>query len=120
MKILLLEPDEYWTRQFTDRLGGQFELIIARDTADAKHLYEAESPDMVVGELLLADGSSYGFLENLRALSLNAALPIVIFSQVDSLQDIEATLALGVSGYFVKGRDRINDVHNLLLTLNSP
>ena len=114
-----MEPDEYWERLFLELLGERFEVVVARDNATAERLLSAEIPDIVVGELALADGPSYGLLEQLRRVKNSAALPVVIFSRINTLPDIEAALNLGVSGYFVKGQDTVNDVHKLLLTFNT-
>lgn len=119
MKILLLEPDPYYHQQFFDHLGRHFEIIPARDAPEAEALLAGMRPDIVVAELLLAGGASFAFLENLRASDNNSSVPVVVFSQIDALPDIEHTLSLGVSGYFVKGKDSINDVKKLLLSLGS-
>ena len=116
MTILLLDPDQYYQHQFQEHLGGNFNILTAPDTRTAEDLLISAAPDIVVGELMLADGPSYEFLEKTRRLQ--NSLPIIIFSQINTLPDIEAALALGVSGYFVKGQDSVNDVRKLLLTLN--
>lgn len=118
MKILLLDPDEYYHQQFADRLGRHFDIVPAKDAASAKTLLKLHAPDILVMELLLADGASFTILEELRKMHGNSSVPVVVFSSIDNLEDIEHTLSLGVSGYFVKGKDTINDVHNLLLSLH--
>ena len=119
MKILLLESDEYYHQQFADRLGSRFEIIPARDVPAAEALLEDMRPDFVVAELLLADGASFAFLENLRRSENSSSMPIIVFSRIYALEDIEHTLSLGISGYFVKGKDTINDIKKLLLSLEN-
>jgi len=118
MTILLIDPDEYYHQQFSNHMSRHFDITAVKDSGQAQKLLASECPDMVVMELLLADGASFTVLEELRKTHGNSAVPVVIFSKIDNLEDIEHTLSLGVSGYFVKGRDTINDVHNLLLSLN--
>ena len=118
MRILHIEPDEYYQHELAKHLDEQFDIITAADAYTADSLLASAAPDIVVSELLLADGPSYAFLEKLRKQQNNSALPIIIFSSIGELGDIEATLSLGVAGYFVKGKDQVNDVKKLLLSLS--
>jgi len=118
VKLLLLEPDEYYHQQFTSHMSRHFDIIPVKTSRAAKAMLAKNKPDMVVMDLLLEDGASFGVLEDLRRAHANAAMPVVVFSRIDNLEDIEQVLSMGVSGYFVKGKDTINDVHNLLLSLH--
>lgn len=109
MKILLVDPDEYYHQEFREILADFAELVVAREARAARALLH-EAPDLCVMELLLSDEPGYEILKELRGL-----LPVVIFSRLDHPEDIEAALALGVTGYFVKGRDSVSDVKQLLL-----
>ncbi len=117
MKVLLLEPDEYYQSQLLELLGREFDVITARDRSSAENLFNSTAPDMLVSELMLSDGPSFEFLEKLRRDPNNSTLPIIIFSQISTLPDIEAALTIGVNGYFVKGQNHVNDVKKLLLNL---
>ena len=119
MKILLLEPDEYYQAQLLQHLGSEFEIVTARDRPSAENLLHSNAPDMLVSELLLIDGPSFEFLEQVRRDPHNATLPIIIYSQIDTLPDITTALTIGVNGYLVKGRDHARDVKKLLLNLIS-
>ena len=117
MKLLILDPDEYYHQQFARVLSDDFEMFSAKDSGGAKKLLAEKIPDVVVSELLLEDGPSFSLISALR--SSGKTMPVIVFSQIANLEDIQETLGMGVSGYFVKGRDTVSDVHQLLLTLNS-
>jgi DNA-binding response OmpR family regulator len=117
MRILIIEPDEYYHLQFTQTLAELGEILFARRLTHGKKLLAEKSPDVVVMELLLPDGSGYEFLEEARQISGNKQLPIIIFSKVAHLEDIQESLNYGITGYFVKGQDSVNDVKKLLLTI---
>ena len=117
MKVLLLEPDEYYQTQLLQLLGSDFEVTTARDNRAAEHLFNSTAPDLLVCELMLADGPSFELLEKLRRDRSSSTLPIIVFTQINSLPDIAAALSIGVNGYFVKGRDNLSDVKKLLLNL---
>jgi|SRR3989344_1500104 len=118
MKLLLLDPDEYYHHQFEQKLAGEFELVFAKDLSSGKQLVAQFRPDLVVSELLLADGPAFDLLSSLRSPEQGRGVPVIVFTQSPALEDIQETLGLGVSGYFVKGRDSINDVYQLVLALN--
>lgn len=118
MKILLVDPDEYYHHQFRQKFSPEFTLLVAKTSEEAALVAADHSPDMVVSELLLPDGPSFETLKLLRRSS-ETSVPVVVYSQIANLEDIEHTLGLGVSGYFVKGQDSIHDVYQLLLSLNN-
>lgn len=117
MKILLLEPDEYYHQEFRDSLPDEFEITAAKNLREAQTLLRGMEPEAVVAELLLEDGASFPVIKNLRLARGRSSLPVIIFSEMDHLEDIEHALSLGVSGYFVKGKDSVSDVYKLLLSL---
>lgn len=117
MRILLLEPDEYYHAKFSETLGPLGELTIATKTADVKKLLRESEADALIMELLLPDSAGYEFLQEIDDLRVARKLPVIIFSRVDHLEDMSQSLNQGVAGYFVKGRDMISDIKKLLLTL---
>ena len=89
------------------------ELISVRlGTAALEHLAKA-SPDLVVMELALPDTAGYRILEHLHGSHRH--IPVIIYSKISHLDDIKSALNFGVSGYFVKGQDTINDIKRLAL-----
>lgn len=117
MKILLVEPDEYYHSSFTETIGHLGEIFLSRGALEeVKSILVEKEPDVLVMELLLPDQSGYELLETVRKWRQNRDLPIVIFSKVKNLEDIQESLNFGVSAYFVKGQDTVHDIKKLLLT----
>lgn len=112
MKILLLDPDEYYHQEFRREFSDIAEVVVAREAAAARGLMSGA--DLCVMELLLADAPGYELLKDLRG-----TMPVVVFSRIDHPEDIQEALGYGVTGYFVKGQDTISDVKKLLLTIAS-
>ena len=115
MKILLVEPDEYYHSQFMTHISDLGELVIASDFKTARELIPKINPDILITELWLSDEPGYKLLEEING-STRPAMLIVIFSRIDHPEDTEAALNFGANGYFVKGKDTINDIRSLLLT----
>lgn len=114
MRILLIEPDEYYHAQFANHLADIAELAVASNLSDARELIAEMTPDVIVLELLLQDEPAYKLLEEMSQDRHSA--PRIIFSKIYNPEDIRAAMNLGASGYFVKGRDTIHDIKKLLLT----
>lgn len=118
MRILIAEPDEYYHSQFLEHLGSLGEIRISRDGGSLKKLIDNFQPDALITELVLGDLPAYSVLLALRNSPTKYSLPIIVFSKIEDLEDIQEALGLGVSGYFVKGKDTISDIRKLLLNLS--
>lgn len=117
MRILVIEPDEYYHPHFHNVLGQLGEVIIRTDGADFEDILQASPPDALVTELILPTGSGYQILEQIQKLNLPIFFPVIIFSKIGHLEDIEAALNFGVNAYFLKGQDTVNDIKKSLLNL---
>lgn len=115
MRILLLDPDEYYHDQFSEALASIGPVVASHHAHNLLELLAEESPDILIMELLLGDNSGYEVLDKLKANPRYQHLPVVIFSKVGNLADVEEALNRGVNAYFVKGQNPINDVKQLLL-----
>src|SRR3989338_8502019 len=97
MKILLVEPDEYYHSQFTTHTSDLGELAITSNAGEARELIAKINPDVIVLELLLSDGPAYKLLEEMNE-DRRKFIPTIIFSKINNPEDIEAALNLGSNG----------------------
>lgn len=119
MRILVLEPDEYYHQHFAEKFQDIGEIIIKTDGSEITKALHELKPDVLVMELLLPSISGFEVLESVRQVLPNYRLPIVVYSQIENLEDVQAALSFGISGYLVKGKDTLRDLKNLLLNLTS-
>lgn len=114
-KILIIEPDDYYHAQFQNHLADIAELTVVKRAAAALAALQdtASRPDIVVMELLLEDGHAYDLMPKFRGI------PIVIYTKISHLPDVQASLNLGAIAYFVKGQDTLNDIRRFVLAHNS-
>ena len=118
MKILLIEPDEYYHHHFGQALSSLGELRISPDAGSVAGILQEGKPDAIVMEILLPDRPGYEILEEIRKSEEHQNVPVIIFSKVGNLEDIQESLRYGIAGYFVKGQDGVHDVKKLLLALS--
>lgn len=117
MRVLLVEPDEYYHSAMRESLADLAELSVVRRAELVLPRLTEVQPDVLIMELLLPDASGYELLEQIRGSTKD--MPIIIFSKVDHIDDIAAALNYGVSAFFVKGKDTTNEIRRLLLTYSS-
>lgn len=112
MKILVVDPDEYYHAQYRQHLSEIAELVFARGVDEARERLQHE-PDMIVMELIFSDGHAYDILPDFKSI------PAVVFARTGHLGDIEAVLNLGAAAYFVKGQDTVNDIKRLAMAYSN-
>lgn len=117
MKILIIEPDEYYHHQFREGFSDLGEVLFARHLEHGRKLAMANSPDAIVMELLYPEGSGYDFLTEVPKLLTEKVPLVIIFSRVAHVEDVQESLVRGITGYFHKGLDSISDIKKLLLTI---
>ncbi len=119
MKILVVEPDEYYHPQYRSGLHDiAHDVRIATDLASAQEALQSYKPDMLIMELLLPDQPGYRLLEELRKKFGYHAFPVIIYSKVENLEDILHSLNYGIAGYFIKGKNSMQDIRKLILNLS--
>ncbi len=120
MQILIVEPDSFYQHQLHELFRDLGEVVITNHSKEAMVYLAENRPDFLVTELLLPEISGYEFLQELARLEPIPDYPIIIYSRVNTKEDIEQALGLGVTGFFVKGENSFQDVRNLILNLKTP
>ena len=118
MRILFVEPDEYYHTNFREIFGKLGDILIAPDAERAVSFLRSSPPDVLVTELLLPDTSGYEFLEDIAEEWRQNPFPVIIFSQITHVEDMAASLNIGISAYFTKGRDQLRDLEKFVLSFN--
>lgn len=112
MKILIIEPDEYYHRQFRDQVEDIAELFFSRDVAGAQDVIDAQPLDLVVSELIFPDGHAYELLPKIQHI------PFIVYTKVSHLEDVRQSMNLGARAYFVKGQDTLSDIKKFALAFS--
>lgn len=100
MKILLVEDDieiSNMLRNFL--LTENFEVIAAKDGAEACQLFQEISFDLVLLDLMIPKISGMEVMQQIRKESV---VPIIIMSAKDTDSDITLGLGLGADDYIIK------------------
>ena len=101
MRILIVEDDETLGRAMTQSLEhAGYATDLTSKIADALHLLSVENFDALVLDLGLPDGDGYDVVRYLR--KQGKALPVLILTARDAVDDRVQGLDLGADDYVVK------------------
>ena len=115
MRILVIDPDEYYHTKLQSMLADLGELTIWRDVDSARETLRHTKPDVVISELLFSDSTGYEILQYWENGKDRAKPLVFIFSKVGNEDDQNQALKMGAERFFVKGRDTLNDIRDAIL-----
>jgi DNA-binding response OmpR family regulator len=102
-RLLLVEDDRFLRRACEASLRQRgYDVLTAADGEEGLRLARAETPDLVLLDLLLPKLTGLEVLRSLRSDAATRELPVLILSNSSREQDVSEITRLGVSGYLVK------------------
>jgi len=102
-RLLLVEDDRFLRRACEASLRQRgYDVLTAADGEEGLRLARAETPDLVLLDLLLPKLTGLEVLRSLRSDAATRELPVLILSNSSREQDVSEITRLGVAGYLVK------------------
>lgn len=102
MKILICEDEEIMLTALEFRLRKQgFEVILAKDGAEAKDKVKEELPDLVVLDLLMPRVTGLELIEYVRE-DLKSAVPLIVISALEHDDTVLEAFRLGATDFITK------------------
>ncbi len=116
IKILLVEDDDTLRDLLADILSFEgAEVITAASGNEAMKLLATNRPQLVISDIMMADGDGYDLLRHVQANPLLAGLPIIFLTARSEPSELRRGLKLGVDDYLIKPvarQDLINAVRS--------
>ena len=113
-KILIIDDDQDLLLGLTPRLKANgYRVVCAKDAIAAITVARAEAPDLVILDLGLPAGDGFVVLERMRALADLAAIPVIVLSARDPVENKTRALDAGVMAFFQKPPD----IHEFLAAI---
>jgi len=102
-RILLAEDDRFLRKAAETALKRQgFGVLGAVDGEEALRVARAETPDLILLDLIMPKLQGFEVLRALKADSATAAIPVIILSNLGQESDVKQAMAAGAVAYFVK------------------
>ena len=113
--ILLAEDDRFLRRaaEVTLRRRG-YAVSTAGDGEEALRLARAESPDLILLDLLMPKVQGFEVLRALKADPGTREIPVIVLSNLSQPKDRDATVAAGALEHLVKAHLSLDELANVV------
>jgi len=110
-KILIVEDDTILQKTMQEFLSTDgFEVSCAADGEEAVRLAKEILPDLVLLDIILPKKDGYEVVQELKAYEKTKNIPIVVLTNLGSLNDVEKAIKLGATTYLVKSDYKLEEV----------
>ena len=110
-RVLLAEDDRFLRKAAETALKRQgFTVLPAVDGEEALRMARAETPDIVLLDLIMPKLQGFEVLRALKADPATAKIPVIILSNLGQESDVKQATEAGAVGYFVKANLSLQDL----------
>ncbi|MBU0546987.1 response regulator [Patescibacteria group bacterium] len=110
-KILIIEDESALQKSLSDVLSQDgYHVNSALDGETGFKLAQSEKPDLVLLDLVLPKLHGLEVLKKIRENIETKKIPVVILTNLESMQDIEKTMELGATNYLIKANYSLKDL----------
>lgn len=110
INVLIAEDDKFLRNVLQAKLAAEgFTVRIAADGEEALTALAAETPDILLLDIIMPRKNGFDVLEDMR-LKGGMGVPVVILSNLGQDEDVRRGLALGAVDFLVKSDHSLKDV----------
>jgi len=110
-KILIVDDEIFLARALSDRLVSEgYSVAVAKDGEEGLRKIFAESPDLVLLDLVMPKMDGIAMLKALRGDPRGQMVPVIVLSNLNNAQSMDASLASGAQDFLVKVNNTLDDV----------
>ncbi len=110
-KILFIEDEATLQKTFAEILKSEgFEVISALDGESGLNLTSGEKPDLVLLDLILPKLHGLEVLKEIKKDENTKNIPVIVLTNVESIEEIDKALELGATTYLVKSDYNLEEV----------
>ncbi len=110
-RLLVIEDDRVLQAALKDFLVAEnFEVSCALDGEEGITAAISQKPDLILLDIILPKKDGYSVIKEVRANEATKRIPIVLLTNLGSLNDVEKALELGATTYLVKADYKLEEV----------
>lgn len=110
-KILFIEDESALQKTFGELLSQEgYEMLSALDGELGIKLAVEKKPDLILLDLILPKTNGFEVLKKLKADNETKDIPVVVLTNLESIEDIDRAISLGATNYLVKTQYEIEEV----------
>lgn len=109
--ILFVEDESALQKTFGDLLRQEgYEMISALDGELGIGLANNKKPNLILLDLVLPKASGFEVLKKLKEDVATKEIPVIVLTNLESMEDIEKALGLGATTYLVKANYSLEEI----------
>lgn len=109
--ILIIEDESALQKTLGDVLSQEgFEIVSALDGEVGIRLATERRPDVILLDLILPKANGFDVLKSLKEQEATKSIPVVVLTNLESMEDIQKALDLGAMTYLVKSNYTLQEV----------
>ncbi|HRY82726.1 MAG TPA: response regulator [Candidatus Moranbacteria bacterium] len=110
-KILIIEDEETLQKALTQYLREEkFETISAMDGEKGIELAVSGMPDLIILDIILPKKDGFQVLEEIKKNEKTKNIPVVLLTNLESMDDIQKAFDKGATTYLVKSEYKLEDI----------
>jgi len=110
-KILIIEDESALQKTVGDMLiKSGYEVVSALDGETGLQMAQTEKLDLIILDLILPKMSGFEVLEKLKDNSKTKEVPVLILTNLESMEDVKKTLQGGAISYLIKEQYTLDEV----------
>lgn len=109
--ILIIEDESALQKTIGDALSQEgFRIFSALDGEVGLRLAAEKLPDMILLDLILPKVNGFEVLKSLKKQKETQDIPVVVLTNLESMEDIQKALDLGATTYLVKSNYTLREL----------
>ncbi len=110
-KILIIEDEITLQNALKEFLMAEnFEVASATDGEKGLELAQSGNPDLVLLDIVLPKKDGYEVLAGIKKDGRTKHIPVILFTNLESPEDVEKALEAGASTYLVKSDYKLEEI----------
>lgn len=110
-KILFIEDESTLQKTLGTVLTKEgYQVVSALDGEIGFRMAKKEKPDLILLDLILPKMNGFDVLKSIKAEETIKEIPIIVLTNLESMEDIQKALALGAATYLVKANYSLEEV----------
>lgn len=109
--ILFIEDESALQKTFSESLGPEgYSIISALDGESGLKMAQTKKPDLILLDLILPKLHGFEVLKKLKEDAATKNIPIIILTNLESVENVDKALELGATTYLVKTKYTLSEV----------
>ena len=110
-KILFIEDETSLQKTLSSALeGAGYEIINAYDGESGLEFAKQSQPNLILLDLILPKMDGFTVLSELKKDKQTQDIPVIVLTNLESIEDVEKVIGLGATTYLVKANYDLNDI----------